>query len=135
MPIRIERVNPDQLHETPGYHHLTIVEAGRMAYLSGQCPLDRSGALVGADDYDAQVDQVVENSLVALAAVGAKPADVVRSWVHVVSDGDRAVANAWHRIAQSALGQGLTSASTLLGVAQLGFPGQLVELDLIVALR
>lgn len=48
MSAKITRINPDQLHETPGYHHITVVEAGRTAYLAGQCPLDRRGSLVGS---------------------------------------------------------------------------------------
>jgi hypothetical protein len=48
VSAKITRINPEQLHETPGYHHITVVEAGRTAYLAGQCPLDRSGSLVGS---------------------------------------------------------------------------------------
>lgn len=130
----LTRLNPDQLHETPGYHHITFVQAGPTAYLSGQCPLDRAGELVGPASPEAQTDQVIANSLIALQAAGATPADVVRSVVYVRSDDSAVLATVWHRIADSTLGPALTSASTLLGVAQLGFPGQLVELDLTVSL-
>ncbi len=40
----------------------------------------------------------------------------------------------WARLNASALGPAFTTASTLLGVAQLGYPGQLVEVDLTAAL-
>ena len=85
MSAEITRINPAGLHTTPGYHHITVVECGRTAYLAGQCPLGPDGALVGRDDLDAQVDQVVANALTALAAVGAGPADVVRSVIYVVT--------------------------------------------------
>jgi enamine deaminase RidA (YjgF/YER057c/UK114 family) len=85
MSAEITRINPVGLHSTPGYHHITVVEAGRTAYLAGQCPLDHDGALVGEDDLDAQIDQVVANALVALEAVGAGPGDVVRSVIYVVT--------------------------------------------------
>ena len=134
MADRITRLNPAGLHATPGYHHVTIVAAGRTAYLAGQCPLDRSGALVGADDVDAQVDQVAANALLALDAVGAAPADVVRSVVYVVGDDRAVLSRAWHRLAASVIGDALGPASTLLGVTRLGFPGQLVEVDLTVSL-
>ena len=65
MPI--ERVNPEGLHATPGYHHVTVVTAGRMAHLAGQCPLDADGRLVGEGDLAAQVDQIVSNAMTALA--------------------------------------------------------------------
>ncbi|MFE0425066.1 RidA family protein, partial [Streptomyces sp. NPDC058953] len=54
MTDKIERINPEGLHSTPGYHHITVVEAGRTAYLSGQCPLDDSGEVVGKGVLDAQ---------------------------------------------------------------------------------
>ncbi|NUS11626.1 MAG: RidA family protein [Streptomyces sp.] len=134
MTTEITRINPEQLHATPGYHHVTVVEAGRTAYLAGQCPLDRGGALVGAGSIEAQADQVAANALAALAAVRARPEDVVRSVVHVRNDDRDVLAAAWRRLTDSALGPAFTSASTLLGVAQLGFPGQLVEVDLTAAL-
>jgi enamine deaminase RidA (YjgF/YER057c/UK114 family) len=134
MSAEITRINPAGLHTTPGYHHVTVVESGRTAYLAGQCPLDRDGELVGPDDLDAQIDQVVANALTALGAVGAGPEHVVRSVIYVVT-ADRAVLGAaWQRLTASALGPAFSTASTLLGVAQLGYAGQLVEVDLTAAL-
>jgi hypothetical protein len=40
----------------------------------------------------------------------------------------------WQQLATSELGPAFSTASTLLGVACLGFPGQLVELDVTAAL-
>ncbi|GAB1333105.1 hypothetical protein ACE1SV_74440 [Streptomyces sennicomposti] len=134
MTAEITRINPGQLHQTPGYHHVTVVETGRTAYLAGQCPLDRSGSLVGSGSLEAQVDQVVENALAALAAVDAEPHHVVRSVIYVRSDDRDVLGIAWRRLTDSALGPAFTTASTLLGVAQLGFTGQLVEVDLTAAL-
>ena len=134
MTEKITRINPVGLHETPGYHHITVVEAGRTAYLAGQCPLDPSGTVVGIGDHDAQVDQIVANSLIALKAVGARPQDVVRSVIYVVSTTSTVLGAVWRRFNDSPLAPAFTTASTLLGVAQLGFAGQLVELDLTVAL-
>ncbi|QES59368.1 hypothetical protein DEJ51_33070 [Streptomyces venezuelae] len=134
MTEKITRINPEPLHETPGYHHITVVEAGRTAYLAGQCPLDRTGELVGSGSLETQVDQVVANALAALAAVSARPEHVVRSVIYVRSEERDMLATAWRRLTGSALGPAFTTASTLLGVAQLGFAGQLVEVDLTVAL-
>jgi enamine deaminase RidA (YjgF/YER057c/UK114 family) len=53
VEARIERLNPPQLHRPPGYHQVTVVGAGPMAYLAGQCPIDVHGALVGPGDIDA----------------------------------------------------------------------------------
>jgi enamine deaminase RidA (YjgF/YER057c/UK114 family) len=80
------------------------------------------------------VDQDAANALTALAVVGAKPQHVVRSVIYVRSDDTDVLGAAWHRLTNSVIGPAFTTASTLLGVAQLGFGGQLVEVDLTVAL-
>lgn len=131
---RITRVNPHSLHPTPGYHHITVMEAGRTAYLAGQCPLDAAGNLVGPGDHALQARRVAANSLIALAAVGARPEDVVRSVIYVASDSTQDLGLVWATLNSTDLGPAFTTASTLLGVTRLGFTGQLVELDLTAAL-
>jgi len=128
-PMPIERLNPPELHATPGYHHVTIASPGRLVFLAGQCPLDAAGDLVGEDDVFAQTDQIVANTLIALTAAGVGPADVVRTVIYVVSEDRDVLAGVWRRLVGSDLGPAFTTASTLLGVAKLGFTGQLVELD------
>lgn len=134
MTAEITRINPAELHPTPGYHHITVVEAGRTAFLAGQCPLDRSGTLVGPGDLDTQIDQVAANAIAALSTVGARPDHVVRSVIYVVSGDVAVLGAAWRRLTGSVIAPAFTTASTLLGVAQLGFPGQLIEVDLTAAL-
>ena len=113
---------------------MTVVPAGRLAFLAGQCPLDGSGSLVGAGDPLEQVDQMVANTLRALAAVSAGPEDVVRTVIYVVTDDTTVLGAVWRRFLDSPLAPAFTTASTLLGVARLGFTGQLVELDVTAAL-
>jgi enamine deaminase RidA (YjgF/YER057c/UK114 family) len=131
---RVQRINPAQLHVPPGYHHVTVSAAGRTAHLAGQCPIGPDGVLVGAGDLDAQVDQTVANALVALGAVGAGPQDVVRAVVYVRSPDTPVLGAVWRRLTASPLGPAFRAAATLLGVAGLGFTGQLVEIDLTAAL-
>ena len=127
--MTIGRSNPPGLHATPGYHHVTVVPAGRTAHLAGQCPLDVDGDLVGPGDLDAQVDQVAANTLTALRSVGAGPEHVIRTVIYVVSADQPVLAAVWQRFLASPIAEAFTTASTLVGVAQLGFAGQLVELD------
>jgi enamine deaminase RidA (YjgF/YER057c/UK114 family) len=141
--MTIDRINPPELHVTPGYHHVTVVRSSDVAFLAGQCPLRPDGTIVGVErgprDTDltiavAQTDQIVENTLLALAAVGVGADRVVKTVIYVAS-GDRDVLVAvWDRLNESALAAAFSSASTLVGVACLGFPGQLVELDVTAAL-
>lgn len=137
--MAIVRFNPEGLHATPGYSHVTIVDAGRIAYLAGQCPLDAEGNVVGAAPghagLAAQVDQVAANALAALSAAGARPQDVIRSVIYVVAADEAALGFVWQQLTESALAPAFTSASTLLGVAQLGFRHQRVEVDLTAALH
>jgi enamine deaminase RidA (YjgF/YER057c/UK114 family) len=131
----IERFNPSTVHEPAGYSHVTISSAGRLVHLAGQCPLDLSGRVVGdPGDFAAQTEQVVANCLAVLAAAGATPADVVRSVIYVVSPDSGVLSAVWWHLKASALADAFTSASTLLGVASLGYQGQLVEVDLTAAL-
>src|SRR6476660_3226694 len=125
MPPMITRHNPTQLHNPPGYHHVTVVEAGRFAFLAGQCPLDVFGALVGAGDIQLQIDQVAANAAVVLAAIGARPDQVVRSVIYVVSEDTSVLSAAWRQLTASVIGSAFSTASTLLGVRCLGYSGQL----------
>jgi enamine deaminase RidA (YjgF/YER057c/UK114 family) len=129
----IERTNPSGMHQTPGYHHVTKVQVGTLIYLAGQCPLGPSGDLA-AGGLEGQTDQVISNILTALEFVGASPQDVVRSVIHVASPKREDLATVWTRLNGSSLAPAFTSASTLVGVAQLGFPGQLVEIDITAAM-
>lgn len=131
--MTIDRLNPPELHATPGYHHVTIARTARTAYLAGQCPVAADGKVVGGD-IRAQVDRVIANTVIALAAAGATPADVVRTVVYVASDEQPVLSEVWDRLAHSEIGEAFTAASTLLGVARLGFSGQLVELDVTAAI-
>jgi enamine deaminase RidA (YjgF/YER057c/UK114 family) len=130
----MEKLNPVGVHQPPGYHHVTIVEAGRLAFLAGQCPLDADGVLVGPGDVLKQTDQVAANALAVLEAAGAEPSDVVRSVIYVVSDDTEVLGSVWQRLLESPLAPAFSTAGTLLGVSQLGFTGQLVEVDLTATL-
>jgi enamine deaminase RidA (YjgF/YER057c/UK114 family) len=125
----IEKTNPDGMHVPPGYHHVTVADVTRTVFLAGQCPLDSQGVLIGPDDLLTQVDQVVANIATALAAAGATPAEVVRTVIYVASPDRDDLAAVWTRLRDSPVAAAFTSASTLLGISQLGFPGQLVEID------
>jgi enamine deaminase RidA (YjgF/YER057c/UK114 family) len=131
----IDKFSPATVHEPDGYHHVTISTAGPLAHLAGQCPVDLSGSVVGEPgDFAAQTEQVITNCLAVLAAAGTTPADVVRSIVYVVSPDSDVLTAVWRQLGASPLAEAFTSASTLLGVAALGYRGQLVEIDLTAAL-
>ena len=131
--VTIERSNPDGLHATPGYHHVTRVQADTLVYLAGQCPLQVSGELAPGG-LQGQTAQVIANILHALKSAGATPENVVRTVIYVASSDRSELSAVWSQLNASPVAPAFTTASTLLGVAQLGFPGQLVEIDVTAAL-
>ena len=130
----LERWNPDSLHTPPGYHHVAVAQPGRLVALAGQCPLDRAGDLVGPGDVVAQAEQVAANIALALDSAGVTASDVVRTVIYVRSDDREDLSTVWSVLTSSSVAAAFTSAATLLGVAQLGYPGQLVEVDVTAVL-
>jgi enamine deaminase RidA (YjgF/YER057c/UK114 family) len=85
---RPEFRNPPGLAAPHGYSQLVEVPAGqRLVFLSGQVPLDSTGALVGKGDFRGQARQVFENLRVALAAAGATFSDVVKLNYYILDAG------------------------------------------------
>ncbi|MFD9126110.1 RidA family protein [Kitasatospora sp. NPDC059571] len=124
----VQRSTVPSLFPPPGYAHTAVVEAGsRLAFLAGGVPLDADGALVGPGDHVEQARQVVANVAEALQHVGAGLPDVVASTVYVVAAEPGPLSAVWDVVNASGLAAG-PHTSTLLGVACLGYTGQLVEI-------
>lgn len=124
----IRRVTVPTLFPPPTYSHVSVVEAGtRLAFLAGSVPLGPDGALVGPGDPVRQAEQVIGNLREQLAAVGSDLAHVVATDVHVVSSEPAVLSAVWSVVEASGLSAGPHS-STLIGVACLGYTGQLVEI-------
>jgi enamine deaminase RidA (YjgF/YER057c/UK114 family) len=127
MPI--ERRNVPGLAEPPGYTHLATVTGGRLVFVAGQVPLDERGELVGPGDAVEQARQCLRNVVACLATAEARPEDVVRTTVYVVAAERSALGEVWRDLLASELGAVLRTPATLVGVAHLGYEGQLVEIE------
>ncbi|MEU7469815.1 RidA family protein [Streptomyces sp. NPDC044984] len=124
----IRRVTVPALFPPPAYSHASVVEAGtRLAFLAGAVPLDADGKLVGEGDPVRQARQVIANLEEQLRAVGSGSDHVVATDVYVVSGEPAVLSAVWDVVEASGLSAGPHS-STLLGVACLGYTGQLVEI-------
>ena len=124
----IRRVTVPSLFPPPRYSHASVVEAGtRLAFLAGSVPLDADGKLVGEGDPVRQARQVLVNLEEQLRAIGSDLAHVVATDVYVVSSETSVLSAVWEVVESSGLSVGPHS-STLLGVACLGYAGQLVEI-------
>jgi enamine deaminase RidA (YjgF/YER057c/UK114 family) len=113
------------------YDYAAVAPAGATLFTAGACPLDGAGAVVAPGDHRGQADQAVDNLLAVLARHGAGPEHLVRTTVYVVGTRADLVA-AWEVVAERLAPH--RPPSTLLGVALLGYEGQLVEVDGIAAL-
>ena len=93
--------------------------------------LDDDGNLVGSGDVRAQTRQTLHNLMRQLAAAGAGGEDVLKTTVYVASTDRADLVACWEEVQRSPLA---AAASTLLGVALLGYTGQLVEIEAIAVL-
>jgi enamine deaminase RidA (YjgF/YER057c/UK114 family) len=122
----------DGLSGTVPYAYAASVPAGaRTVFLAGACPLDRSGAVVGAGSFAEQATACLENMRLALAAAGAGVDDVVFLRALVASSERADLSTVWE-----AVGRCFGDApppGTLQGVTVLGWPDQLVEIEAVAA--
>jgi enamine deaminase RidA (YjgF/YER057c/UK114 family) len=129
--MAVERRNASGLTDPPGYSHVAIARGATLVFTAGAVPLDGAGELVGPDDPVAQTNQVIENLLVALAAGGAGPEDVVKTTVYVAGGDHERQVMVWEAVQRSPIA---AAPSTLVGVALLGYRGQTVEIEAVAVL-
>lgn len=112
--------------EAPYAYTATAPGTG-LIFTAGACPLDEQGQVVAPGDIAGQMRQALGNLRVALEESGAALGDVLKTTVYVASAVREDLVTAWNEVA-AAFGDH-DAPSTLLGVAVLGYPGQLVEIE------
>jgi len=110
------------LPATPQYQYAQRV--GNQLFVAGQVPHDAHGRLVGPNDPHAQALQCLNNLSAVMAVHGFSTSDVRQLVVYVVGEHAHMSA-AWKAVTKSFNEQ--VPPATLLGVARLGYAGQLVE--------
>ncbi|WP_019901727.1 RidA family protein [Salinispora arenicola] len=114
------------------YAYVTTVEPStRLVFTAGACPLDANGRTVAPGDHAAQARQVMANLKTALAAAGAHLTDVAKTTVYVASAHRSDLVTVWQVVRDTF--DDHDPPSTLLGVAVLGYPDQLVEVEAVAA--
>ena len=122
---------PD-LHTGVPYAYAAAPPAGcRLVLTAGACPLDERGLVAAPGDIAAQAALAMDHLETALRAAGAELGDVVKSTVYVASAAREDLVTAWD-VVRSRMGDH-PAPSTLLGVAVLGWPDQLVEVEAVAA--
>lgn len=112
------------LSATPQYRYADRL--GDRLFVAGQVPLDSHGQLVGPEDPSTQALQCLRNLERLLAVHAFQVKDIRQLVVYVVGD-QTSLAAAWSAVAGWFGGQ--VPPATLLGVAGLGYVGQIVEID------
>jgi enamine deaminase RidA (YjgF/YER057c/UK114 family) len=130
--VGIDHVNPPGLFPGAPYHYAAVAEGGRMVLAAGACPIDEEGVVVPGG-IEAQARRAVDNLFAVLDAAGAARDDVLKTTVYVASPDRAELVRAWEVIA--AAFAPARPPSTLLGVAVLGYTGQLVEIEAIAVAR
>jgi enamine deaminase RidA (YjgF/YER057c/UK114 family) len=100
-----------------------------LLFTAGACPLDEAGSVVAPGDIEAQAAKTVANLLAALAEYGMGTDSLLKTTIFVVAQDRSDLVRVWDVVAAQ-LGR---APSTLLGVALLGYPEQLVEIEAIAS--
>ncbi|MFD4175405.1 MULTISPECIES: RidA family protein [Streptomyces] len=129
--MSVTLVNPEGLPKPEVYRQLSVATGSKLVFLAGQVARDADGRPVGEGDFAAQVEQCYLNIATALAGIGGSFEDVAKLTIYVVG---------WSPEKMPLLGEGVGRAAaklgidpvkpiTLLGVAALGEPDLLVEVE------
>mgnify|MGYP001409761513 FL=1 len=131
MTETITRMNPETLPDASraGYSQISIVEPGRLAFVSGQVAWRRDGGAVPASAAE-QLDIVIENLSAALVALNATTHDIAQMRIYAVDLNPEGM-----QAGMAAIGKFLNGAQpslTGIGVQALAAPGLLIEVEMVV---
>ena len=128
-----ELINSERLHRGVHYHYAAAATGETLVFTAGACPLDGDGRVVAPGDIPGQTRQALENLTIALREADCQPDDVVKTTVFVLSSSREDLLQAWSEYERVYGADG--PPSTLLGVAMLGYPEQLVEIEAVAVRR
>ncbi|KPB01039.1 RidA family protein [Ahrensia marina] len=133
MTAQMTRLNPPELPDASsiGYSQISIAEAGKMAFVSGQVATAENG-LPTPKDFDGQAAQVMRKAANALAAIGAAPEDIAIARVYVVGLNDERLASTVNHF-KAFCGDAAPSL-TGIGVGALAGADLLIEMEMQVRL-
>ena len=133
MAQTIVRMNPPSLPDAGkiGYSQISIVEPGRMAYVSGQVALRPTGEPAPADLVE-QTKIVVANAKAALDALGATADDIVIARCFMTDLNPETLEQVFPPLLE--MFDGAKPCITGVGVASLAAPDLKIELELTVRL-
>ncbi len=129
--VTVRLVRSGRLWAGAPYAYAAVSGPAQLVFTAGACPLGPDGEVVAPGDVRGQARQAVLNLREALIAAGSGLTSVLKTTIYVASAERSDLVAAWD-VVRSAFG-GHDTPSTLLGVAVLGYPGQLVEIEAVAA--
>ncbi|MDT0543746.1 MULTISPECIES: RidA family protein [Streptomyces] len=119
-------------HNVPAesdFGYSQAIKSGDLIHVSGQLSLDKVGEFLYADDFAAQLKQTYVNLDKVLNHYRVTRNQVVSQTLYVVNLRQNATATAEGNLAYFGDHR---PASTVLGVTELTFPGQVIEISFVV---
>ena len=113
----------------PSAPYAQVVRSGNLVFVSGAVGKDKKGN-IAKGDIQAQFKQALENTRIALEAVGAKPEHVVRVTLYLL---DMRQKSALDKLRDDFFGPDWPAA-VAIGVTALASPDYLVEMDAIAVI-
>jgi enamine deaminase RidA (YjgF/YER057c/UK114 family) len=129
--MAVELIRSTRLFQGVPYAYAATAPGTDLIFTAGACPLGDDGHVVAPGDVVAQTRRTLDNLRIALEDGGATIRDVLKTTVFVATDSRDDLVAAWNEVA-STFGDH-EAPSTLLGVAVLGYPDQMVEIEAIAA--
>ena len=105
-----------------------------MLYLAGQGPTKLNEKSPGPDDLRGQARNAVDNILLALAAVGAGPENIVYLRINVVDYNPKMLVNIAPELKRLTAEGGKPPASVFVGVSSLVLPSTMIEIETVAAI-
>jgi 2-iminobutanoate/2-iminopropanoate deaminase len=128
--------NPETMAKpTAGYSQVAEVGAGKIIYIAGQAALDKSGNLVGKDDFRAQLQQVFENLKAAVEASGGDFNGVIKLNYYCAASVDPSQMSVVREVRDKYVNTANPPTSTFVFVQRLVRPEWLIEVDAVAVVK
>jgi reactive intermediate/imine deaminase len=123
---------PATMPKSVGYSQVAAVTGGKIVFIAGQVALDKSGDVVGKDDFRAQVQQVFENLKAAVEAAGGDFSSVIKLNSYFL---DFSHLPEFREVRDKYINLKNPPASTAVQVSRLFRPEFLVEIEAVAVVR
>ena len=128
--------NPETMFvSTAGYSQVAQIRSGKLVYIAGQVPFDKSGNLAGREDFLAQAEQVFRNLKSAVEAAGGSLGDLVKLNYFCVEAVDPAVMMQILKVRDQFVDTQKPPVSTFVVVKRLVRPEWLIEIEAVAVVN